>query len=316
MTVFVADISDYQRGLTIRELRDAGMVAVVIKATEGESHQQRYFAGWVADARRLGMPVAAYHFLHDGDNNYLVRQAANTARVVPDDVPVFVDAEGGVGIAPAQRYAEHLTRQGLHVPVIYNAHDPGPHYGWWRARYLTNPTGSAQAIYTRQGGDTGRGWVAGVDMWQFTSRGRIPGYSGDVDISAYRGTAAELAATGWFFPREATRKDDDMPAICVKPTGDPQPGDAYLMVGAGGITVIPTYETYELLLTAEQCHPVRAIARSQWMALRDRVPLTKADADAIVHAVLTGVGSWESGDINVESVVAAIADGLTARLAE
>ena len=67
MTTFVADISSYQAGLRIAQLGAAGYSAVIVKCTESSGYVNPYFAGWVAEALDLNLPVASYHFVHQGN---------------------------------------------------------------------------------------------------------------------------------------------------------------------------------------------------------------------------------------------------------
>jgi len=204
MTAFAADISHYQAGITLSELRKAGVSAVVLKVTESDNFADSSFTSYLAEARRIGMPVAAYHFLHSGN---IAAQAAWCARHTPADVPVFVDAEGGLSVSQGKAFASALKARGRRVPVIYNSHNPGPGYGWWRAAYLSDPSGDLRGTYARQGGDSGRGWVAGVDMWQYCQHGHISGHGArDIDWDAFRGTGAQLIATGWWL----THEEDDV----------------------------------------------------------------------------------------------------------
>lgn len=57
--------------------------------------------------------------------------------------------------------------------------------------------GTAQQIYTANGGDSGTGWddLYGnrlPDIWQFTSSANVTGATGSTDTNAYRGTVAAL----------------------------------------------------------------------------------------------------------------------------
>jgi GH25 family lysozyme M1 (1,4-beta-N-acetylmuramidase) len=214
MTVFVLDASHYQVGLPVASLRSQGFVALILKATDGATYTDPSFAGYLAAGRKAGLMMAAYHFLHSATDAQLAAQAAHTAAVVPADIPVWIDVEGGSTRDEAYVYAAALRSKGRTAGGIYNSTQPAKTYGgWWRAAYGSDPAGSAPAAYKTNGGDGSPQWEAGTirhpDLWQFCQHGRISGYSGDVDISAYRGTAAQLASTGWFW--SPTDGSTDMP---------------------------------------------------------------------------------------------------------
>lgn len=229
MTQFIIDISSYQRGLPIEDLPRQGFAAIILKASEGTGWTDPTFAGFCARAKRVGLAVAAYHYLHTGSE---AAQAAHCAACVPRDVPVFVDCEAGATLAGTYTFARALRAAGRRVPVIYCSNQPTG-YGWWRAAYLSDPVGYASVVYARNGGDTGSGWRPGVDMWQFGSRCQISGYTGNVDVSAYRGSRDSLYQTGWWWlptpagapaapagppPNSSTpyKEEDDMPALILR----------------------------------------------------------------------------------------------------
>jgi GH25 family lysozyme M1 (1,4-beta-N-acetylmuramidase) len=210
VTLFLIDASHYQSGLPVASLRAQGFAALIAKATEGTGFVDSAFAGWVGAAREAGLPFAAYHFLHTGN---LAAQATHTASVVPADVPVWIDVEGGPSRDDAYGYAASLRARGGRVAGIYHGAQPRSGFGgWWRAAYFQDPTGSAVDAYAAQGGDGGPGWSAGQtrhpDIWQFCQHGRIHGFSGDVDLNAYRGSLDQLVKTGWFWVPDTLKGAD------------------------------------------------------------------------------------------------------------
>lgn len=198
MTLFVADVSSAQQGLTMAELKDAGIVAVVIKATEAAGYRNPLFAGWLAEAQALGMLCAAYHFMHPVSQVSAAAQAANILSVVPHDVPVFLDDEAGATLADGQAVVDLLVAAHETLAGQYNWARPRAGC-WWRAAYLSDPHGSAGHAYQQLGGDQAAEWAHGEDLWQFCQHGTVPGFSGDVDFSAFRGTLAQLESSGWFW---------------------------------------------------------------------------------------------------------------------
>lgn len=200
MTLFGVDASHYQSGLPVSSLRGQGFSFLVAKATQGSNWRDAAFPYFLAQAKQAGLLFAAYHYLEVGSYS---AQAANTARVVPPAVPVWVDVEGGTTRDQAYAYATEARSRGLTVAGIYNASQPPAEYGWWRAAYGIDPTGAAPYAYAANGGDRSDKWSAGTtrhpDIWQFCQHGRIAGYGGDVDLNAYRGTLQQLASSGWFW---------------------------------------------------------------------------------------------------------------------
>lgn len=229
MTVYGVDIHPtFQSGLDVGVLRRNGIDFLLCKVTEGDTWYRSGYHDIAAAARSRGLLLAAYHFLRSESSGQA--QAAHCARSMGADwgvVPVMVDWETSVdntwAEAPtANAFAAEVRRLGGKVTLNYL-----PHWYWTRigspslaagpvstlaliqSAYGTNPVGSPAALYP---GDTSSRWAGfggkTVSILQFGSRCRIDGYSGQLDVNAYRGTRADLARTGWF--HDPAPEEDDM----------------------------------------------------------------------------------------------------------
>lgn len=202
----IADIaSPYQRGLSIAALRP-DCAAVEIKCSQGSGYWNPDYPGWLASARIDGLIPVAYHYVDGADP---AAQAANlAAHILDKSVPVMLDAEdASVSLGHAMQVADAMTAEQLVVRLLY-----GPH-SWWQkvgspdlagplgarnimlinAAYATSAAGTAAALYP---GDNAAAWnpYGGktVDLLQYTDAALEGGYR--VDMNAFRGTPAELAA--------------------------------------------------------------------------------------------------------------------------
>jgi hypothetical protein len=93
--------------------------------------------------------------------------------------------------------------------------------GAWRliqSRYPSTRNGGLRELYP---GDNHEAWttpVAGAlpAIWQYASSARFPGYSGNVDVNAFRGSVEELASLRWFKDYgKASRKREPAPTLVV-----------------------------------------------------------------------------------------------------
>lgn len=211
-TTYGLDVSHYQmaNGLKLPPLRAQGYDFVVIKCTQGVSWSDATYAKALADAKASGWLVAAYHFLEHGN---AAAQADNLSRHIIDrDVPVAIDCEPTTGSRPnltdlVQFRAECLKR-GLRVTIKYF-----PEWYWsqvgrpditgplalWASGYPSSRHAYGSELYP---GPSDSHWHAYGGqtplLWQFASTGKVDGYNGNLDVNAFRGTRAELAATGMF----------------------------------------------------------------------------------------------------------------------
>lgn len=86
MSDVVIDISHYENvSQDFRKTADAGIVAVILKATEGVGFVDNTFAPRVVAARKAGLLVGAYHYLDGGDP---AAQVANFLTVAKSEAGV------------------------------------------------------------------------------------------------------------------------------------------------------------------------------------------------------------------------------------
>lgn len=181
------DVSRWQGNVNWAQVRGAGVSYAFIKASEGSRGRDPRFAANWQGARQVGIRRGAYHFFRP-EINPLV-QAETFVRQFGGDVgelPPVLDVEVNPGL-PRQQFTQavrlwlqrvqQLTGQ---KPMIYtsasfwdaNTTRPGwvNQYPLWVAQWDTDkPTLPS-------------GWSS-ASIWQFSSRGRVPGIEGDVDLN-------------------------------------------------------------------------------------------------------------------------------------
>lgn len=200
---FGLDISHHQDlGLDLARCKREGISFVFLKATEGRGFTDAEFAANLAEARRAGLLVAAYHYVRG--NVSAAAQVAHISRVIPKNVPVIPDTEaGGGGIALTRELIVRLRAAGYRVPLLYL-----PRWYWqqigspsmaglpplWASRYPDNVIGSLADEWADVPAHYWDGYAGQpVAVLQFTSSARIAGHA-PIDANAYRGTPAQLAA--------------------------------------------------------------------------------------------------------------------------
>lgn len=190
------DVSWHQGPIDWRALAGDDVAFAYIKATEGADHVDPRFAFNWREARATGMHVGAYHFFTLCQPG--ARQAANFIAVVPRVA----------GALPPALDLEHMgpCRQGPTMPdVVAEARifmdRLEAHYGARPIIYTTRQFHDAhlaalqgerfwlRSLFARPDWRE-RDWV----IWQHHNGGRKRGVSGPVDLNAFRGDAAALAA--------------------------------------------------------------------------------------------------------------------------
>jgi hypothetical protein len=119
MVSFGIDISHHQdAALDLAQCRREGIEFVFIKSSEGGDYVDPEFAANLAEARRAGMLVGAYHYVRS--NATAAAQVANVRRAVPLDVAVIPDVEANSGgVVLVREFVDRLRAAGYRVPLLY-----------------------------------------------------------------------------------------------------------------------------------------------------------------------------------------------------
>jgi lysozyme len=201
------DISRWQGTIDWRSVRAAGTRFVFMKATEGGDHiDPRFRENWQG-ARAAGIPTGAYHFV------YWCRPAHEQAQWfvqhIPSardslSLPPILDVEwNGHSRTCPRKVSREVALEKMRVmlreleahtgkkPIIYT--DVSFHrdvlegvtefdgYPYW----IRSTAAPPQEKYP------GRRWA----FWQFTTTGRVPGITGNVDRNVFYGSESEFQ--GW-----------------------------------------------------------------------------------------------------------------------
>lgn len=165
---------------------------VFIKATEGTSIKNKYYHKDLQDARRAGIPVAAYHFFTMKAGKPQADFFLRNANLAANTLPPMLDVEptdkeikrmGGEQVLFREMLAwlKQVERACHRRPILYisqnfvNHHMPNApaelrNYEVWIARY------GEYKPYVH------------LLFWQLAYDGRVKGIHGEVDINVYNGT--------------------------------------------------------------------------------------------------------------------------------
>ena len=203
------DVSVHQRTISWKAIKAAGIAFAYLKATEGVGFTDSSFARHTAEAKKVGIPVGAYHYARP-DTHVSAQDPISEADSFVD---VARPARGGLlpaldfeepGLAPAKMLAWATAwlarvheRTGVKPlfyvsPGFWNQHlrgtTPFPDCPLWLAQWGPNDGQPHPAAPIA-------GWPA-VTVHQFTSKGRIAGFAGPVDLNLLPGGALKAITIG------------------------------------------------------------------------------------------------------------------------
>lgn len=183
------DISSYQKGLDLSKVPHD---FAIIKATEGTSIVQPTCDPWVQQEISLGKKWGFYHFLAGGDPvaeaEFFVK---NTSSYFGKGLPVLDYEMYGraVGTAGAKRFLDRVYELTKVRPIVYTSRSVlteedwsaiAPYYGLWVAQYASNDTTGYQDSPWFPDGSIGA--FSAVCIHQYSSAGRLSGWSGNLDL--------------------------------------------------------------------------------------------------------------------------------------
>lgn len=194
------DISGWQKGI---DLSRVPCDFVIVKATQGTSFVSPELKKQTQQALDLGKCVGVYHYGGGGGARKEAQHFLDTVKPYIGRVILILDWEGDQNpnfknYAYAVEWLQHVKGETNITPFIYmsksvcRAYKWDPTYPLWVAQYANyNRTGYKQNPWTD---DKGFGpWTAPI-IFQYSSKGRLSGYAGDLDLDISYINAAEWVA--------------------------------------------------------------------------------------------------------------------------
>jgi lysozyme len=191
------DVSHYQGHVDWQAVQENGIAFAFVKATEGRTWVDDFFAQNWKEMKRVGILRGAYHFfLPDRDATEQANHFLQTVRLETGDLPPVLDLEVDRGVKPADilqgakawlnRVEQAIQRQ----PMVYT------YPSFWKDT-LGNPTDLADyplwiAHYTTQPQPIVPGGWSDYTFWQHTEKGMVAGVRGACDRDRFNGSTQDL----------------------------------------------------------------------------------------------------------------------------
>lgn len=272
MSMKFIDISNWQAGLNVASVvKNGGLGAVIVKATEGVGFVDKSCDGFVQQCISNGIRFGFYHFAR---NNDAAAEAEffrkNTTGYEGKGIPVL-DWEDGQSIAWVNKFVERYHELTGVWPWVYgnawrfNQGTVNTNCGRWVAGYPSN--GITDINYGLNNDCAYKVNNGLVCAWQFSSSVRISGYSGNLDGDVFYGDAA-----AW----------------------DKYAGGSPASGGSGGSTTTPSGSVLSLAVGVMQGKYGNGTARKQALGSRyDEVQdfinhISTASAQTLAQEVLAG----------------------------
>ena len=226
------DIAGHQKGI---DLSIVPCNFVIVKATQGRTFVNPEFTKQVTQALALGKCVGVYHYANGAGVEIEANHFIDVIRPYLGKVILAIDWENNKDkygnndnpqfAAGNYKYCEQLltaVKEKTRVtPFLYMSKSVARQFKWevgrnyplWCAQYKKTPP----TTYVTNPWTDDKGWGAwtGCKILQYSSKGRLKGYNGDLDLDM-----AYMDATEWAsYASEKVIISDDAPLqIDIKPT--------------------------------------------------------------------------------------------------
>lgn len=189
------DISKWQAGIDLSKI-DTDFV--ICKATEGVGYTDKNCDGFYQQAKRLGKKLGVYHFARPDLGNTAKAEAdwfVRETKGYHKEAILILDWESGDlgNVTWAKQWLDRVYEKTGVKPVIYmsasvmSSHDwssvANADYGLWVANYGSNNGTAQESVFDRY---PLKYWTF-YALWQYTSTGKLSGYSGNLDLNYFSG---------------------------------------------------------------------------------------------------------------------------------
>lgn len=187
------DVSKYQPSINWSSVKASGVNYVIIRcgyrgASTGSLIQDPYFFSHIKGAKDAGLKVGVYFFSTALNEAEAVEEASMCAELCSGygiNYPVFIDVESSTRPGYNSLSVEERTANiKAFCSTIQSAgYTPGLYANkTWLTSYINTSQLSCK-IWLAQYNASGPTYNGRYDMWQYTSKGRVDGISGNVDMN-------------------------------------------------------------------------------------------------------------------------------------
>ena len=187
------DVSKFNKEIDWESVKAAGIDFAIIRCayrggSSGYLVMDPYWERNYEGARAAGIKVGTYFFTQAVTEEEAVEEASLTCALIASagvDYPVFVDSEAMGGRADFLDTGERTRILSAFVETVRSAgYESGVYANknWFTHRIDTDALPSGTCIWLAQYGVEKPSYKGNYDIWQYSSKGSVPGIAGNVDL--------------------------------------------------------------------------------------------------------------------------------------
>lgn len=196
----VIDISEWQSGINYPSLKLSGVSGVIVRAGHASASGEwrcvtdKMFDTHMKGLSGTGLPIGSYWFSYATNAEQARKEADYCCNLLDKyniTMPVFYDFEGD-SITSAKRRGISITKSDITAMTVAfcdrvreRGYRPGTYFNFdWYKRNEDIPTYQKKGyILWLAQYNTAPSVTDGIHLWQYTSKGRVSAYNGDLDCS-------------------------------------------------------------------------------------------------------------------------------------
>lgn len=206
------DVSEHNGVINWEQVKASGIDFAIIRCGYGMDFSTQDDLQWqrnVSECERLGIPYGVYIYSYATDTARAKSEAEHVLRLVRGhnlSYPVYFDMEDNSTLnsdlaAIAETFCTTVSNAGYPVGVYANLY-------WWNT-YLTDARFSQWYRWVAQY-NSSCDYAGNYSIWQYSSKGSVPGISGEVDMNyligypkdhgegGYAGPYTDIIGNEWF----------------------------------------------------------------------------------------------------------------------
>jgi lysozyme len=209
---------------------DAGIAAVIHKATENVVVSDAKAKARKALAEDAGLLWGIYHFMRPGHIRNQADAFLSKTDLIDDDTLLVCDFEvNGITLDELLEFLTRVEAKSGQKPVLYSGNTLKELGGASTHRELADYR-LWIAQYNNKGPTLPKGYKDWW-LWQYSDRGKVAGINGSVDVNAYQGTARDLRQN-WVIRHSAATASATHESPLVGKTSDSSTGNLTDKAGA------------------------------------------------------------------------------------
>lgn len=195
------DVSSWQGDIDFKKVKSDGIEYVILRCVTKGISVDKYFENNYKKAKEAGLRIGVYTYAYATTKDYALKEAASTVGALDGksiELPVFYDVEGSeIGSVNSKTRTEIIkaflgyVKDAGFKPGIYCNEN------WYKTKLDTSSLSDYPYWVAKYGSNDGKSHTKPdvqheLIAWQFSSKGKVDGVTGNVDVNIWYGAGEAI----------------------------------------------------------------------------------------------------------------------------